>query len=669
MKNIFYLLAFSLVSMTTTLFAQLTPRQAIEEMGRGINLGNTLEPPLEGAWNNGPAQESFFDAYAEAGFTNVRIPVRWDQHTANAAPFAIDAEWMDRVEQVVDWGLERGLYITMNGHHEDWLKTGYSNATLRSRYDAIWTQVADRFKDKSEKLLFEVINEPKGLTVAEINDLNERILGIIRVNNPTRIVIFGGNEYANSAELLNTNPPDDDYLIGYYHAYDPWPFSGMGIGTWGTPDDYRELTLKFISVAAWANNRDIPVHLSEFGAIHDCDYNSRMRIYAHNVEQSIDKGFAFSAWDDGGNFGILNRRDNTWPEVKDILAYYHVDSPNDIFSNVVLSPATNQTTIVVDWNNRATDNGNIILQRSVGIDNPFVQIAELPADANTYTDLDIQGGKTYTYRMYTTRADGTLLHGYPTRTEVIATTQTPFNTSEIEIPGVLEVEEYDNGGEGLAYHDLEPQNLPGGFRTGEGVDIGPLGTGFILEYVANEEWIEYTVNVTQAGVYTVVASAGSEQANGTFELSFDKNDARTDFTVPSTGDWKVFTNVTANREITLEEGIQEMRLSITNNTPFNVDHLTFSLGTTSIPELEANRAGFKVSPNPTDGNLNINLSETLLKQANQLEIFTLSGKKVSQLNLTSASSSIDLNDFQSGIYLLRLIGDNVNLVQRVEVIK
>ena len=59
------------------LLAQLTPAQAVAEMGRGINLGNTLEPPQEGAWNNGPAQESYFDAYVEAGFTNVRIPVRW----------------------------------------------------------------------------------------------------------------------------------------------------------------------------------------------------------------------------------------------------------------------------------------------------------------------------------------------------------------------------------------------------------------------------------------------------------------------------------------------------------------------------------------------------------------------------------------------------------------
>ncbi|MEN0007049.1 MAG: glycoside hydrolase family 5 protein, partial [Bacteroidota bacterium] len=387
---------------TQLLLAQLTPQQAIEEMGRGINLGNTLEPPSEGAWNNGPAQEAYFDAYLEAGFSNIRIPVRWDKHTMNAAPFTVSEIWMNRVEQVVDWGLERGFYITLNGHHEDWLKNNYGNATLRARYDSIWVQVAERFKDKSEKLLFEIINEPKGMSVAQVDDLNQRILGIIRATNPTRLVIYGGNEWANSEQLLTAAIPEDDFVIGYYHAYDPWQFSGEGLGTWGTPNDYQQLTNKYQSVKNWAVANNIPIHHSEFGAVHAADFNSRMRIYAHNVEQCIAKGFAFSVWDDGGNFGILNRATNTWPVEKDILMHYHEDSPNQIISSLISdgeAPA-----ILVEWNNRASDNGAIILERSVAATSGFTTIATLPADANSYTDMDIGEGQTYPYRMYTTRA-------------------------------------------------------------------------------------------------------------------------------------------------------------------------------------------------------------------------------------------------------------------------
>ena len=69
--------------------AQVTPLLASQQMGRGINLGNTLEPELEGGWNNGPAQEVYFDQINEAGFTNVRIPIRWDKHTAPSSPFTV----------------------------------------------------------------------------------------------------------------------------------------------------------------------------------------------------------------------------------------------------------------------------------------------------------------------------------------------------------------------------------------------------------------------------------------------------------------------------------------------------------------------------------------------------------------------------------------------------
>lgn len=85
--------------------AQLGPAEAASLMGRGINLGNTLEPPFEGAWNNAPAEEHYFDDFAAAGFSTVRIPVRWDEHTQDAPPYAVDSAWMDRVAEVLGWAL------------------------------------------------------------------------------------------------------------------------------------------------------------------------------------------------------------------------------------------------------------------------------------------------------------------------------------------------------------------------------------------------------------------------------------------------------------------------------------------------------------------------------------------------------------------------------------
>ncbi|MEM1214667.1 MAG: cellulase family glycosylhydrolase, partial [Bacteroidota bacterium] len=566
--------------------------------------------------------------------------------------------------EVVDWGLERGFYVTLNGHHEDWLKNNYTNPVFRARYDSIWVQIAERFRDKSDKLLFEIINEPKGMTVAQVDDLNARILGIIRETNPTRIVIYGGNEWANAEQLLTAAIPDDDYLIGYYHAYDPWPFSGEGNGTWGTAFDYQQLNNKYQSVKNWSVANNIPIHHSEFGAIHACDFNSRMRIYAHNVERCIVHGFAFSVWDDGGDFGILNRANNTWPEVKDILLHYHEDSPHQITSASIAAPGTNEPATRIEWNNRSTAGNPIVVERAVGVGTPFVQVVELPADATTFLDLTVTTGQTYTYRMYTTRADGTLLHGYPTRVRVAATQQTPFNATPLQIPGQIEMEEYDNGGEGLAYHDNDPNNQAAGFRLGEGVDIGALGNGYLLEYVESGEWIEYTVNVAEAGLYEVTANVASEQANGLFSINFENNNANTNFTVPNTGGWYVFQQEDANNQLELSAGEQVFRLSIINNIPFNVDQLVFSLVSTSTEDvLTADQ--FSVSPNPTQGELTLRIDRALVSDASTLTLTHPTGQVIRQFSVTDVSTTLQLDDLAAGVYLLRLETEDGSALRRI----
>ncbi len=390
-----------------------------------------------------------------------------------------------------------------------------------------------------------------------------------------------------------------------------------------------------------------------------------MRIYAHNVEQCIVHGFAFSVWDDGGNFGILNRSNNSWPEVKDILMHYYQDSPNQIFSTYTPDPVSNAPAIVVDWNNRATGNGDFILERSVGGSSNFVQIATLPANAISYTDTSVTVGSTYTYRMYTTRADGTILHGYPTRTRISASIQTPFNVNPLVIPGTIEVEEYDNGGEGLAYHDNDPANIPGGFRTDEGVDIGASGNAYILEYVESGEWIEYTVDVAQAGRYSLTAEIASEVANGTFELFFAQNNASADFSVPSTGNWYTFQQISANSEIELEAGQQEMRLNITNNNAFNVDNITFTLEAASSIEPEAAQTHFMVSPNPSTGLIQVELLGGSRYQRTQVELYGLNGQKLKTVSLSGRSTEIDLGDLVPGLYLLQLVGEDKRSAQRL----
>lgn len=394
-----------------TLSAQLTPQAAAAAMARGINLGNTLEPPTEGAWNNGPAQEVYFDDFAAAGFAAVRVPVRWDKHTGTTPPYAVAESWMNRVEQVLDWGLSRGLYVIVNGHHEDWLKTSYANEASRARYDSIWAQVSRRFWDKPDRLLFEIMNEPFGMTRTQVDELNARILGIIRRTNPTRIVIIAGNEYSGVSQLVAAAVPNDPYLVGTFHSYDPWSFAGEGRGTWGTDADRNSLRSLFATAAGWSSTKRIPVTISEFGVVKSADYNSRMALFAAYVDEALLRGIPFQVWDDGGNFGLYQRSTRRWDEVVDILIHARPDGPTRIAAT-----AKGDSAVVVSWSRRgAYDRVRIERKTSTGT---YETIGFAAGDAANHTDRDVSGGRTYTYRVVAEKADTPDRPSYPHRISV-----------------------------------------------------------------------------------------------------------------------------------------------------------------------------------------------------------------------------------------------------------
>ena len=356
------------------------PQTVISKMTRGINIGNTLEPPQVGEWNNGFISEYFFDDYVTAGFNTIRIPVRWDKHTLADFPFTVSETWLDTVEQVIDWGLNRNLFLIINAHHDWWLVNNYDSPNTRQRFHAIWNQIASRFKNKSPQLLFEIINEPHGMSQENTDELNKDILNIIRRDNPQRIVIYGGHSWSNSDHLISAAKLNDEYVIGYFHSYDPWEFAGKGNGLWGSDYDISQIKSKFDAVSVWSKNNNIPVIISEFGAIHDCEYNSRMFHYFTYVKEAVKNGFAFQAWDDGGQFKIYERESRKWPEVKDILIHTYSDSPENLKVQYI-----NDTQAYLTWKNNNNQCSKIIIEKRM--DSLFFEsIAELDSDFSEYID-------------------------------------------------------------------------------------------------------------------------------------------------------------------------------------------------------------------------------------------------------------------------------------------
>ena len=275
-----YIILFTILLFTIIFNAQTSPHDMVEKMGRGINLGNVLSAPAEGDWSPAATEQYFIDV-AAAGFTNVRIPIDFfgtrttgdtsgysstagtaGNYTGTSADYVVSSVYLDRVEQVIDWSLNQGLVTILDFHgsnlKSDFIKTfkvgqtAYTHpdserrAADNDKFRAIWTQLADRFKNKSEDLLFEIINEPYFyMSKADMDTLNADILAIIRGSggsNGTRNVIITGGTGTSHEAPLQIDPniiSGDSYLIATFHYYQPFNFTSSSADSrdnesWGT---------------------------------------------------------------------------------------------------------------------------------------------------------------------------------------------------------------------------------------------------------------------------------------------------------------------------------------------------------------------------------------------------------------------------------------------------
>lgn len=309
----------SLLGGTMPSRGQLTPQQAIAQMTRGLNLGRCLDMPQEGDAQT--IQEYYFDDCTNAGFNFVRVPIQWNQHTGTNAPYPVDSAWLDRVQQVVSWGLKRGLIIIINSHHDRWILEDASYpASDLERFKAIWAQASDRLKTNSASLIFEIANEPMTLSVSQVDQINASVIPIIRSNNPTRLIIYSGNGWTSVDQMKAAARPNDPNIMATFHSYDPDTFAISGTGTWGTAADKQAVTNRFNSAAAWSQQHNIPVILGEWGTVSWCDAASRQSFITTYAQQAVRTGVAPCVWHDFGNFGIYypnNSAATRWSVVKD----------------------------------------------------------------------------------------------------------------------------------------------------------------------------------------------------------------------------------------------------------------------------------------------------------------------------------------------------------------
>ncbi|MEM6795456.1 MAG: carbohydrate-binding protein, partial [Acidobacteriota bacterium] len=153
--------------------------------------------------------------------------------------------------------------------------------------------------------------------------------------------------------------------------------------------------------------------------------------------------------------------------------------------------------------------------------------------------------------------------------------QAPYRLTPAPIPGVIEVEDYDLGGPGVAYEDFDAVNAGGAYRADEGVDLEgttDVGFGFNVGFVQDGEWLEYTVDGV-AGTYDVVLRVASNEDGGALRLELDGVDVTGPLAFPGTGGWQNWRDVTFEDIAFAGDGLQTLRVQMLDED-FNLNRIT-----------------------------------------------------------------------------------------------
>lgn len=314
-----------------------------KQLGSGINLGNSLdatnlwdydpeasELEYETCWGNPKITKEQFHAIKEAGFESVRIPVTWEDHMD--AEGNISDVWMERVAEVVDMALEEELYVILDTHHEEWLNlVAEREGEICARYQKVWQQIAERFADYDEHLLFEGMNEPR-LRDSEhewdagtpkmremVNRLNTAFVDTVRKTggkNESRYLIICPYATNTETEALEDLTVPEGNIIVAVHMYVPYSFCQDDAGTadWNAddPDSSEQIKRVFSELNRLFIKKKIPVVITEYGCEDKNNEDARVRWISYYKEQAGELGIPCIWWDNGSSYQVLDRQTGEW---------------------------------------------------------------------------------------------------------------------------------------------------------------------------------------------------------------------------------------------------------------------------------------------------------------------------------------------------------------------
>ncbi|MGN0674329.1 MAG: glycoside hydrolase family 5 protein [Oscillospiraceae bacterium] len=318
----------------------ISTMELVHDMGVGINLGNTFEScggwidssnvlNYETGWGSPMITYEMIKGYADSGFGVLRIPVAWSNMMGD--DYTINETYLARVTEVVDWALDCDMYVILNIHWDGgWFEQfGMDDKREESfyKYERIWTQLTEHFKDYSDKLMFESLNEEGGWdsiwnrysgegdkekSYGILNEINQRFVDLVRSsggNNAKRHLLIAG--YGTDIALTcdeafkMPNDPENRCAVSV-HYYTPSTFAileedaswGKARTEWGTEADYAELERNMNMMKTTFIDKGIPVIVGEYGAATKNKTPEMVRKYLTSVcSEAYENGLCPVLWD------------------------------------------------------------------------------------------------------------------------------------------------------------------------------------------------------------------------------------------------------------------------------------------------------------------------------------------------------------------------------------
>ncbi|MCM1261751.1 MAG: glycoside hydrolase family 5 protein [Butyrivibrio sp.] len=475
-----------------TIRESLTAIEVTELMGNGINLGNTMEAygrndlgtdaeptQYETYWGQPVTTQEMLDGMKAAGFDTLRLPVAWTNMMAfESGDYTINSAYLDRVEEIVGYARNAGMYVIINDHWDGSWWGMFGSATEETRkqamelYKSMWTQIAERFRDYSDYVIFESANEELGFRLNDTdiakdsgtlsddecytvtNEINQAFVDTIRAsggNNEQRFLLIAGfgTDIANTCNDKYKMPTDSakDKLLVSVHYYDPSGYCiNTSIATWGNKQEYQTMNETLEKMTKFTE-QGYGVVIGEYGVLLENNaLKENAQDYTQNLLNNCDVyGYCPVLWDCNN---LYNRNDGTIIDMgmarlytkhsleiqsemskDDIIAQARKEIEND-YDNAAEGAGVDENTALAwimfnssDWN----------VQYSVG----DVYSPESATEGLVATDLEITGEGTYTVALDFTGVNGGYANSVVFSAIAIANGETLFPGYYIDIQEIL----------------------------------------------------------------------------------------------------------------------------------------------------------------------------------------------------------------------------------------